>query len=498
MISKDLLKKLICPLCQGDLDFQEEILFCSKCHQFFKVENNLFNFLPDKFLDPDDSQVASWKRTEIERFEDLESYKELMRRPYFRYLKNKIRGHLLGLKLKEKSILEVGAGISIFASLFDNSNLVILTDINGKLLSQNQVGRFLVVADAENLPFKDNSFDFVYTIGLLHHLPNQLQGLKELERIIKPRGQIFISEPTKWSLNLPYYLGRHLLLKFLGLEGLKKLTGCGTPYESFIDLNKVANVFREWQVKKKYLLPLRLLPLRIIDRLTGFIPLNRFLEKIPLIKRLGTIVFLDIYSSDKERGYGTEYEKFVLKGLFKELINKYHIKSVSEFPSNNFMGDHQEIFENLEVEFREESPDLVWNFCEFEYADSDKFLEDLKKLNSKYLVIITQNNKNIGVWFHRLYHWLLGKNWNHGKISKMSYQKVVGLTKKDSELKIKEILAFDIPWFILDVYETGKFIRKILPRGFVDPEIKLSPLESWSFDLKKFLAHHFLIFIERI
>lgn len=489
--------KLSCPNCRQDLDFRETSLFCHKCKNSFEIKNNLVNFFPDQFTSPDDSRAASWKKFEIENFEDIDSYRELMRRPYFSYLKGKIREHLLKLNLKDKRILEVGAGCSIFASIFDNSNNVVLTDINKKLLSENEAGKILVVADAENLPFQDNSFDFVYAIGLIHHLPDQQKGLAEIGRVVKADGRIFISEPAKMSLNLIYYSGRQLLLKILGEKGLKKLIGCGTPYESFIHLSKVACAFKEWHIKKKYLLPLRLPPFKILDRMRSPIAINRFLEKIPIVKRLGTIVFLDIFPAEKEKGFGAEYEKFALRGLFRKLIEKYCIKSVYEFPGNNLMGNHQEIFENLGVQVNKDNPDLVWNFCEFDYAKPREFLNELKKFNASHIAIITQNNKNIGVWLHYLYHLILGRIWNHGKIQNMSYKKVINLVRSDSEYEIKEVLAFDAPWFILDVYETGRLIKKILPKSVNNVELKPSRFENSPFNLKRFLSHHFLILIKR-
>jgi len=495
MINK--LDKLSCPYCHKDLDLKETGLFCRQCQKNFTIENNLVNFSPDKFFDQTDSRAASWKKSEIEQFDDLNSYQELMSRPYFQYLKSKICQHILALDLKNKDILEVGAGRSIFAVIFDNSNQVTLSDINEKLLSQNENKFLSVVADAENLPFKDNSFDFVYAIGLIHHLPNQAKGLQELKRITKSDGRIFISEPTKWSLNLIYYLGRRLLLKIVGTRGLKKIIGCGTPYESFIDLNKVAYVFKEWNVRKKYLLPLRLPPVKVLDRMKWPIAVNQFLEKVPLIKRLGTIVFLDVIPPSQNRGFGTDYEKLVLKGLFKKIIEKYRLKSVQEFPANNLMGNHQEIFDNLGVEIKNENSDLVWNFCEFDYAKPKDFLNDLNKLNASYLAIITQNNINPGVWLHRFYHWLLGRNWNHGKIRNMSYKKVINLVKGYSNFEVKEVMAFDVPWFILDVYETGSLIKKVLPSHLSNVQPKESRFEAWPFNLKRFLAHHFLVLIKR-
>lgn len=491
------LDKLFCPYCHKDLDFQETNLFCAKCQKKFEIKNNLVNFFPDKFLEFTNSRAASWKRLELEQFNDLSSYQELMSRPYIQYLKSKIIQHFLALDLKDREILEVASGQSIFAALFDQSNIIILVDINKKLLNENKVGKLLVVADAENLPFKNNSFDFIYTVGLIHHLPNQLKGLKEIKRVVKSDGQIFISEPTKWSINLPYYLIRRLLLKILGLKVLKKLIGCGTPYESFIDLSKLNSVFKDWQIKKNYLLPLRLPPIKIVDQMRWPIAVNKLLEKIPIIKRLGTIILLDIIPSHNEKGYGTAYEKFVLKKLLRKIIDQYPIKSVNEYPANSLMGNHQEIFKELPVAVKTQDPDLVWNFCEFDYTKPKDFFDDLLKVKANFYAIITQNNKNIGVWLHRFYHLFSGRNWNHGKIKNMSYQKVVNLVRRHPALEVREILAFDIPWFILDVYETGQLIKKFLPRGLANTHLKLSRFETWPFSLKRFLSHHFLILLER-
>lgn len=46
----------------------------------------------------------------------------------------------------------------------------------------------LRVADAEQLPFQDNSFDIVYSYGVMHHSPNTDQCIREALRVLKPGG----------------------------------------------------------------------------------------------------------------------------------------------------------------------------------------------------------------------------------------------------------------------------------------------------------------------
>ena len=47
----------------------------------------------------------------------------------------------------------------------------------------------LRVADAEQLPFADNSFDVVYSYGVMHHSPDTEQCIREAWRVLKPGGQ---------------------------------------------------------------------------------------------------------------------------------------------------------------------------------------------------------------------------------------------------------------------------------------------------------------------
>jgi SAM-dependent methyltransferase len=47
----------------------------------------------------------------------------------------------------------------------------------------------LRLGDAENLPFASNSFDVVYSYGVMHHSPNTSKCLSEAWRVLKPGGE---------------------------------------------------------------------------------------------------------------------------------------------------------------------------------------------------------------------------------------------------------------------------------------------------------------------
>jgi ubiquinone/menaquinone biosynthesis C-methylase UbiE len=69
------------------------------------------------------------------------------------------------------------------------------------------------VADAENLPFDDESFDLIYSWGVIHHSPDTLKALSEIIRCTKKSGIIKIMVYNRKSLNAFYLYLRHGFLK---------------------------------------------------------------------------------------------------------------------------------------------------------------------------------------------------------------------------------------------------------------------------------------------
>lgn len=59
----------------------------------------------------------------------------------------------------------------------------------------------LLLADAENLPFDDKSFDAVYSFGVLHHTPDMQKAVNEVHRVLKYQGRAIIGLYHKHSLS---------------------------------------------------------------------------------------------------------------------------------------------------------------------------------------------------------------------------------------------------------------------------------------------------------
>ena len=60
----------------------------------------------------------------------------------------------------------------------------------------NIITRVDLIADGDNLPFKDNTLDFVFTSHVLEHFYDPIKALQEWYRIIKIGGYVFIDNPT--------------------------------------------------------------------------------------------------------------------------------------------------------------------------------------------------------------------------------------------------------------------------------------------------------------
>ena len=50
----------------------------------------------------------------------------------------------------------------------------------------------LVQADVYHLPFRPGAFDFAYSIGVLHHLPEPEKGYQCVVQLVKPGGSVFV------------------------------------------------------------------------------------------------------------------------------------------------------------------------------------------------------------------------------------------------------------------------------------------------------------------
>ena len=56
-------------------------------------------------------------------------------------------------------------------------------------------GTLAVIGDARKLPFPDNTFDLVYSLGVIEHFPETSSAVTEHARVVKNGGHVLITTP---------------------------------------------------------------------------------------------------------------------------------------------------------------------------------------------------------------------------------------------------------------------------------------------------------------
>jgi SAM-dependent methyltransferase len=92
-------------------------------------------------------------------------------------------------------VVDAGAGTGIFVKEIQGTCEAVGSDIFFEP-GVSLAGTDLVRADAARLPFSGNTADASVALDLLEHLDNDAAGMKELERITKPGGYVFINVPA--------------------------------------------------------------------------------------------------------------------------------------------------------------------------------------------------------------------------------------------------------------------------------------------------------------
>jgi len=149
------------------------------------------------------------------RFEEL-SYEEKRK---FRYdLQDYMHDFFQFDKFSGKKILEVGSGAGIdsceFARNGANITTADFTEIAPKL-TKDLIRKYNGEATrctSTSLPFIENTFDVVYSFGVIHHIPDIDTVLDEISRVLKPSG-IFMGMVYNKNSLLYAYLMYHYGIK---------------------------------------------------------------------------------------------------------------------------------------------------------------------------------------------------------------------------------------------------------------------------------------------
>jgi hypothetical protein len=181
--------------------------------------------------------------------------------------------------------------------------------------------------------------------------------------------------------------------------------------------------------------------------------------------------------------FGVTYDRYVLLQLHKILTKQLSLQTVVEMPSHGakaagslysigfglagcgvtLVNPEQEMmygWEELGIQdrvttasgvdvhqtgFEDGQFDMAWNFVTWtELEDPPRYLQEMKRISKRYVMLITCNNFQPGYPWHRLLHKWFGFPWNHGQV-KYNHTTRVRKLFSNAAIRVLEYGAIDTP-----------------------------------------------------
>lgn len=241
---KELLSYLACPDCGGDItgefeqDLEEGELVCTGCLRTFPVHFGVPTMLPSSgnalALQVADEFAEQWKRYSDQRPEYRQQFLDWLAPVEASFFESKV-------------VLDGGCGKGrhLLVSAEMGPHLVIGVDLGEAAYTARESTRHLlnvevVRGDMLCLPFRPGVFDYAYSVGVLHHLPDPRGGFFSMLSKVKPGGHlsawVYGYENNEWIVrwvnpfrdNVSNRLPRPLLKAISWFcAGLVQLVACG-------------------------------------------------------------------------------------------------------------------------------------------------------------------------------------------------------------------------------------------------------------------------------
>jgi SAM-dependent methyltransferase len=195
-----------------------------------------------------------------------------------------------------KKVLDVGCGNGYVLSKYATEGAMVCgiditqasIDLCQKRFAHLQLQGDFQVADAQNIPFPDNTFECVCSMGVLHHVPDTQKALDEIHRVLKPGGRLIV---MFYHRNSARYQFMYRFWSWITGKSMEQLVneydGVGNPKGtvfSRIELGAMLAKFSDIRMHVDYL------PTGdIVLRGAGYLPNNLF-------KPLATLIGWNLYA----------------------------------------------------------------------------------------------------------------------------------------------------------------------------------------------------------
>jgi SAM-dependent methyltransferase len=244
---------------QNNGNITEGKLICTSCGRVFPIVRSIARFVPSE----DYARSFGYQWNYFDKMQlDSHMGNDLSRERFFATTQ-------WPQKMEGQAILEAGCGMGRFAQIaletgaelfsFDLSNAV-----EANLRNNGDSGRVHIVqASIYEVPFRKESFDKVFCMGVLQHCPDVRAAFMSLVPFLQPGGEIVIDvyhkhtglfPPLKyWARPFLTWMGPKGLHKFLSLvispsfaakKALYKVPFVGKPFANLIPIGPVSRAPR--------------------------------------------------------------------------------------------------------------------------------------------------------------------------------------------------------------------------------------------------------------
>ena len=198
-MKQSLLKIVVCPMCQGELNLTVEthageeietgLLSCGQCSQAYPIRNGIPRFVPtDDYVGNFSFEWNVHRKTQVDSIAGHnESHKTFLEKTGLREE-----------ELKGKLVLDAGCGTGRFMEIASGFGATVVgIDLSYAVDAAyaNMGSRpniHIVQANLFHLPFRAETFDAIYSIGVLHHTRNTREAFLQLPRLLTTNGAIAI------------------------------------------------------------------------------------------------------------------------------------------------------------------------------------------------------------------------------------------------------------------------------------------------------------------
>jgi ubiquinone/menaquinone biosynthesis C-methylase UbiE/uncharacterized protein YbaR (Trm112 family) len=201
MIDDKLLDLLSCPRCSGELGPGETQISCFSCGTQYEVRGGIPVLMPEGI---DLEHLAEEEKLGEIMTDAPESEKDALSEEQWRLSKKEYWEFVREKTGTGKTIVNVGCGVdTAFLDLAEGNTLVAF-DLMCSLLEKlrdDHGSSYNVAGAVQSVPFRDDVFDAVCCIDLIHHEPERLDAIFEsFARILKPGGMLFLMDINAWGI----------------------------------------------------------------------------------------------------------------------------------------------------------------------------------------------------------------------------------------------------------------------------------------------------------